>query len=383
LPLIQPFRLGDTFLIQRLGRQATNLNAVQALLQPRTPASAALTAVIPWGDAKVATFVLKQPGHRLIRAGFIQVQKRPRRPEYDINLLAPALDTPSGHPAIWEKLLSYTITEASQHKIERIYVDVPDQPLLVNSFAHVGFSTYARQTIWRLRDHGFDGPGFEAVNDRGTATIRPAVAEDEWALQRLYAQVTPGPVQQAECGHEDSKAPILYEGGAGGCSRYVLVEEGEINGALHLLRGERGTWLSVWADTLQVDDHYSRQLLCFGLRTVQTDSLQIPVYVGVSDYHGGLSALLNELGFAPFTDRARMVKRIVARVKEGTTAPIPALESIGKVATTPYISHHEISHDEISYREISHAVRCQPRHSTNGHNEPVGKPKKYAGTSTR
>ena len=123
--MIQPFRLGDTFLIQRLGRQATNLNAVQALLQPRTPASAALTAVIPWGDAKVATFVLKQQGHSLIRAGFIQVQKRPRRPEYDINLLAPALDTPSGHPAIWEKLLSYTISEAAHHQTELLYVDVP------------------------------------------------------------------------------------------------------------------------------------------------------------------------------------------------------------------------------------------------------------------
>ena len=386
MPLIQPFRLGDTFLIQRLGRQATNLNAVQALLQPRTPASAALTAVIPWGDAKVATFVLKQPGHRLIRAGFIQVQKRPRRPEYVINLLAPALDTPSGHPAIWEKLLSFTITEASQYQIERIYVDVPDQPLLVNSFAHVGFSVYTRQTIWRLQAHEVEGQGFESTDSQRTGIIRPAVAEDEWALQRLYAQVTPGSVRQAECGdgQDESKAPILFDRVAGICSRYVLVEAGEISGALHLLRGNRGTWLSIWTDTLQVDGRRARQLLCFGLKTVQAESLQMPVYVGVSDYHGGLSALLDELGFAPFTDLAKMVKHIMARVKKGTTAKIPALESVGEAVTTPYISHSEFSRRGISHQGITiRTVHRRPRHSNIGHDELVGKSEKYAGTSTR
>ncbi len=332
--------------------------------------------MIPWGDAKVATFVLKQQGHSLIRAGFIQVQKRPRRPEYDINLLAPALDTPSGHPAIWEKLLSYTISEAAHHQIERIYVDVPDQPLPVTSFAHVGFRTYARQTIWRLRDQGVGGAGETDV--LGAATIRPAVAEDEWALQRLYAQVTPGPVQQAECG-VDGQAPILYAEGPAACGRYVLMEDGEITGALHLLRGQRGTWLSIWTDTLQTDCRRSRQLLCFGLKTVQTDSLKIPVYVGVSDYHGGLSVVLDELGFAPFTDRAKMVKHILARVREGVPLSIPAMESIGEVVTSPYISRQDSWHQHSSHQ----SARNEPRHSAYVHNELVGKSENYAGTSTR
>ena len=60
-----------------------------------------------------------------------------------------------------------------------------------------------------------------------------------------------------------------------------------------------------------------------------------------------------------------MVKHILARVKEGMTLSIPALESIGEAITNPYISRHE------------------PRHSTYGHNELVGKSEKYAGTSTR
>ena len=152
--MIRPFGFSDTFLIQRLANQATKLNAEQALLQPRSTVWTALTAVIPWKDARASTYILSQKGHRLASAGFIQARKRSLRPEADILLLAPALDTPFGHPAIWEKLLSFYIQEAAQQKIARVYVDVPDQPLPVGSFTHVGFQVYARQTIWRLHDYG-------------------------------------------------------------------------------------------------------------------------------------------------------------------------------------------------------------------------------------
>ena len=78
------------------------------------------------------------------------MQKRPGRPEADILLLAPALDTTWGHPAIWQKLLSHAINEAPHQGLARLYADVPDQPLPVNTFSHVGFRVYTRQTIWRL-----------------------------------------------------------------------------------------------------------------------------------------------------------------------------------------------------------------------------------------
>ena len=177
----------------------------------------------------------------------------------------------------------------------------------------------------------------------------------------------------------DGQAPILYAEGPAACGRYVLMEDGEITGALHLLRGQRGTWLSIWTDTLQTDCRRSRQLLCFGLKTVQADSLKIPVYVGVSDYHGGLSVVLDELGFAPFTDRAKMVKHILARVREGVPLSIPAMESIGEVVTSPYISRQDSWHQHSSHQ----SARNEPRHSAYVHNELVGKSENYAGTSTR
>ena len=95
-------------------------------------------------------------------------------------------------------------------------------------------------------------------------------------MQRLYAQVTPESVQQAECGQDESKPPILYGESPAPCSRYVLIEEGEITGALHLLRGERGTWLSIWTDTLQVDSRRSTSVTLFWIADrpdrISTDS---------------------------------------------------------------------------------------------------------------
>ena len=63
---------------------------------------------------------------------------------------APSLDAPEGHPAIWTKLLSTYLHDVMPQGILRIYADVLDQPLPVNTFAGVGFQVYSRQTIWRL-----------------------------------------------------------------------------------------------------------------------------------------------------------------------------------------------------------------------------------------
>ena len=166
--VIRPFQLGDLILVQRLGRQAAKLNIVQSLLQPRSALSASLSAHAPWNTAKVSTYVLRQRGHGVIGDGFLQVKKRPGRPELDIVLLAPGLDSPEGHPAIWEKLLAHHSQEAIRQEVVRLYVDVPDQPLPVSTFTHVGFRTYARQTIWRLAPHGVEDYG-----DQIDGQIRP------------------------------------------------------------------------------------------------------------------------------------------------------------------------------------------------------------------
>ena len=110
--MIRPFQLGYIYLIQRLSGQATHLPCVQNFLQPTSSMSVALSAVWPWATLRASTYVLRQQGHGLVHEGFLQMVRRANRPEAEILCLAPSLDAPTGHPAIWNKLLSHLIHEA-------------------------------------------------------------------------------------------------------------------------------------------------------------------------------------------------------------------------------------------------------------------------------
>lgn len=325
--MIRPFQPGDIFLIQRLHRQTTKLNTVQSLLSPRSPSWAALKAVNPWDDAKVVTFVLRQNGHGLARAGFLQAQKRAKRAEADILLLAPALDTPTGHPAVWEKLLSHYLHEAMNHAILRVYADVPDQPLLVNTFAHVGFNVYQRQTIWRLIAFDVEGSAEDSLPGAGV-TVRPQEAADEWGLLRLYDRVTPHSVQMAEggLGEPPARPPFLERWNSGDTSSFVALANGEIAGYLQVISGQMGVWLQLCVDANQPDGSLVKHLLMRGLALTGKDERRLPVYIAVTEQQGGLAALLGDLGFAPFTDQAKMVKPMVQWVIDVEPVRTPVME---------------------------------------------------------
>ena len=103
-----------------------------------------------------------------------QIVRRAGWPEADIPCLAPSIAAPSGHPAIWTKLLSHLAHEAPSLAIDRLYADVPDQPLLVNTFAGVGFQPYCRQTVWRHFTPAQTAAPVAPVN-----TVRPRTAVDD------------------------------------------------------------------------------------------------------------------------------------------------------------------------------------------------------------
>ena len=336
--LIRPFRLGDIFLLQRLGGQAVTLNPVQSLLFPRPAVLTALSAIIPGGDGKVSTYVLIQDGHRLVRAGFLQAQKRAGRPEADILLLAPALEVSAGHPVIWKKLLHHYAQEAAQQQIERIYADAPDQPLPVSTFAQAGFRVYARQTIWRLvRDQG----GRPSTDTK--ALIRLQQADDDWELTRLYRRMTPAAVRlaQGEETEEGGQSLILRCAQQSGCFSFVMERQREVIACVQIRSGRRGVWVDIWADMLDPEQRDLRALLDHALAVVREQSMRFPVYMGVCDYHGGLGSVLEEYGFAPFTDRARMVKAVKQWVREAAPAYAPALAGVGEVIPTQFVIPEE------------------------------------------
>lgn len=332
--MIRSFQLSDIFLIQSLRRHSTELNTIHDLLQPYSALGMALTGILPWDEAKVATYVLQQHQHNLARTGFLQAQKRPGRHEADLLLLAPALDTSRGHPAIWEKLLSHYSNEATQQGIARLYVDVPDQPLPVASFTHVGFRVYTRQTIWRL-----PATGLSWFGDQLADNVRPQQKDDDWGLRRLYARVTPQPVQQAEGQqmHELVNPPILDWWQPFVRTSFVLLEKNQIEGCIRIGYGQRGIWLQIWVDTTSPDSTPIHQLLRFALTEIWKHNARKPIYLGVRDYHGALGTVLSDYGFAPFTDRAKMVKHLLQWIKATESAMNPLLETVPDAVAAPYI----------------------------------------------
>lgn len=344
--MIRPLQPGDLYLIQRLNRQATKFHTVQTLLRPHAVLQAALGSAIPWRDAKVTTYVLRQDGHSLVHDGFLQVQKRPGCPEADVLCLAPGLDAPTGHPAIWTKLLSHYLHDVAQLGIERIYADVSDQPLPVNTFAGVGFQAYSRQTIWRLFT-----PTVEGFADQVQAVIRPVTAADEWALSQLYTQTIPEHVQQAEGWQSggSSHLPVLASWLAEHGMTFVLVERSQLCGVVQVAGGPNGAWLQWWADMLQPGNDFVRQLLCFGLTVIRDNRWRAPVYIAVADYHGGVAALLSDYGFAPFSDRVKMVKQVVKWVRESTPAPAGVLEATSEIVPSSFAAPEQpVSHVMLS-----------------------------------
>ena len=332
--MIRPFRPGDLYLIQRLNRQATKFHTVQTLLHPHSVLRAALGAAIPWGDEKIATYVLRQDGHGLVNSGFLQVQKRAVRPEADVLCLSPGLDAPAGHPATWQKLLAAYLHDVKAEEIQRIYADVSDQPLPVSTFAGVGFHSYSRQTIWRLFT-----PTAESYSHLVTASIRPALPADEWALSRIYAHSVPQPVQAAEgcLGLQGDGAPLLHNWLAEHGLTFVLAKGLNVSGALQIASGSNGSWLQWWTDSPQPEQETVQQLLCFGLSFIRNNNWRTPVYLAVADYQGGLSPLLADYGFAPFSDRVKMVKHVAKWAREAVPSSAAAvLEGASEIVPTSF-----------------------------------------------
>jgi hypothetical protein len=206
--------------------------------------------------------------------------------------------------------------------------------LTVNTFSHVGFRTYTRQSIWRLARHELT-----TYPHPITANIRPQSKSDEWDLRRLYARMVPESVQTAEGtnGPNPAVPPSVEWLQAGACSSYVLEQRGDVVGSVQIVHGERGYWLQLWADFCNPDSYVIHQLVRFSLATIAQHSAYHPIYVGVCDYQGALGALLSDYGFAPITDRAKMVRPVMQWVRELTLEPTMVLKRTAPVIGVPFI----------------------------------------------
>lgn len=321
---IRPFRLDDIYLLYRLSPRATCLLDDQAFLSLRSSWVAALLSLLPGGKQQSATYVLRQAGHGLVHEGFVQLGRSPSPRAGKLLCLGPSLDDPSGHPAIWNKLLAYCVHQAAACGFDRLYADVPDQPLLLQTLATVGFEPFVHQTVWRH-------PARAGTTSGEALSVQPCRPVDCWDLWQLYRESTPGLVRQAEgvgeeCGPGERFVQNL---GLATGEVYLMRSAGTLTGAFHLLEGSHGSWLRVWTAWCQPESRPLRRLFEQILAVAQTSAA--PLYFASSSYQGGVGILLEELGFVPLVDRVRLVKPLVRWVRHRTALFRPAAETANEI----------------------------------------------------
>ena len=327
----RPFFLGDALLLQRLRKYSTPLQIERILLESVSPVRTVLRSCFSWYRHSSFTYVLRQEENGLGREGLVQLRIRPHSHDADVTLLSPALDAPQGHPAIWQKLLTYSAQQIVRQKVGRLFSDLPDQPLPVNTFKQAGFTVLTRVTVWRV------GTRRPAPDEPAPAALRPQKAGDAPELERLYCRITPRQVQQLEMGvapahpeDDDRVAPIFSNPHQAPMSGYVLDDErGEgLAGCVQILWGRRGACIRLWVDTNDPNTANARLLLHFALQRIREAPDARRAYIGVRAYESGLNALLADDRFAPFTDRVLMVRNILQWQRQSLHQRMPALEAV-------------------------------------------------------
>ncbi len=332
--MIRPFGLTDLFLVRGLRRRGAILTIEQALTHPRDPLWSALTAPWPWAGFGIATYVLTASSGETEEAGFVQLMKRPARPEADVLYLAPALPAGTGRDAaletIWHGLLDHCALAAAGHGLQRIFASIPDGGPEEACLKDVGFSLYARETVYRLA-------AAPLVTPILAAGFRPQGPQDSWALQRLYTRSTPRLVQHAEGAASGTVGtPTLSWWEPDNWQGCVWEPAGEVRGAVQVHLGRAGHWLRLWGAHL-LSPREARGLVEQGLRLIAAAAAagrrkSLPVYTAVRDYEGELAGILIGFGFALYADRVRFVKHTVAPLREAAAVPaVAALEPTPKV----------------------------------------------------
>ncbi len=311
--MIRPFRLRDSYLLNKLARQSVSLNLERHLTHPLRPLWAALGSPVPWYGSGVATFVSLPDRDQELPAGYIQASKRLGQSEADVCSIAPRLEKDAHVHDAWQALLRHLITHAGDFGIQRLYACLPAQEEAAHIVASSGFARYARETLYQLHPASVTPPAVAA-----SPHVRSQREIDSLALQRLYYRHTPRVVQQAEGlllkENETSNIHLIFQDWLqpSGANGLVYEQKGEILGAVRFISGGKGRWLHFWGDPTQQE--VLDALLTESIRLAAEDRL--PLYCGVRSYQSALGAALSAKEFQPSIELARLVKHTTVRIRE-------------------------------------------------------------------
>jgi hypothetical protein len=331
--MIRSFGVRDLFLVGNLRKKGTCLDPEIALTRSYSPLRAALASYFLMQEAGTSTFILEAVDQSSPMQGLAQMRQRRGRPEADVIYLAPSLrqaqdtafSTADKAPTIWHRLLTHLCTKAGERGIRRLFARLAEDGEEIETFQQIGFSPYTREDIFCLKSL----PKPHQRLDR--AVMRPQHAVDAWALQRLYANVAPRLVQQAESlgerGWERSSVDWPLRSRSEG---YVLEDNGEIVSYLLFSGGRIGHWMRILLHPQAYDR--ADEVIQHGLAFF-SQYPPCPIYCSVREYEGGLRTPLQDRGFEPFGSRAILVKYTTVRIKEPARKLVPALDKRAEAAT--------------------------------------------------
>jgi hypothetical protein len=139
-----------------------------------------------------ALYVFDRDGHI---AGLLRVERDSGRDEWTVV----ELDAVGGLDAgdVRFRLVQHLLRDGAKRGATRFHVACADADDNVELFMQAGFVRYGDERIMFRPPHG-PLPELMADADAREAGIRPAVPQDAVALSRLYAAVTPSPVQRLD-----------------------------------------------------------------------------------------------------------------------------------------------------------------------------------------
>lgn len=311
--MYRTFGLADIFLVADLAKQGMLLDLEEKFLGPTSPLWLALAGLSFLPQPRVHTHILDQSQDGTHYRGFLQGRVQAKGSEADIYFLAPSLDQPKGS-YIWQNLISSFCQTQGEKGVQRIFVKIPeDFKEALDIFRQVGFGAYARRHIYQRN------PAIQPAAE--TKPWRPRNPRDSWGLMRLYATVTPRPVQVAEGLERQKEGPPAPWFMPSGRREYVAEGQGETIAFLRVIPGRKGYWIKL---ILHPDaDERGPGLLHSALSLLPPDA-DFPVYCGVREYEIALKGCISQAGFQPLAGEMLLVKHTTVR----TEAPEPQTASL-------------------------------------------------------
>ncbi|MGQ9457680.1 MAG: hypothetical protein ACUVXH_10200 [Anaerolineae bacterium] len=330
MPTLRPCGIRQLPAVYRLWGQGLTVDVQAGLPGGAMPFWPVLVAMLPGSSTTLgeALFVLEgEDGPE----AFVQARRRLERPEADLVYIAPALGRTPETAEAWNALLAGACVALGQQGVERVYASLPEAGPEVEVFQRAGFVLYTREELYRLEP----GTRPDAVEEAVPLTAR--LPEHQWALERLYSELVPWLVQQAEGGGGFN--------GFGGWARpqagmeHVLVQGSDVIGLVQLRPMGNAYHMAIVLHPRAY--HWARAVITFGLDRLRQGPPR-PVYCAVRHYQGGLRTPLEENGFRWVGTRALLVRHTMARAREAPARRIEGTERQPEAAIPTALGFSEL-----------------------------------------